>query len=144
MMSRKSRGSAPGTGLPAVRLAGVEDPHTVLLVEDETLVRETVTFGLEDEGFKVLAVANAGAALDAFGLDGCEVSCLVTNIDLGAAVDGFELARRALAKKPDLKVVYITGGATHRAAEMVPGAKLMPKPFTIDELAECVRTMVGR
>jgi DNA-binding response OmpR family regulator len=124
-------------------LAGVQDPHTVLLVEDETLVRETVAFGLEDEGFHVVAVANAGAALDAFGLDGCEVSCLVTNIDLGATVDGFELARRAVAKKPGLKVVYITGGSRHRSAEMVPGGKLMAKPFTVDELAECVRAMVG-
>jgi DNA-binding response OmpR family regulator len=120
-----------------------EAPHTVLLVEDETLVRETVTFGLEDEGFRVMAVSTPGAALDAFSVDGCEVSCLVTNIDLGTAVDGFELARRAVAKRPELKVVYITGGSLHRSAEMIPGGKLMIKPFTVDELADCVRAMVG-
>jgi DNA-binding response OmpR family regulator len=114
----------------------------ILLVEDEALIRETVTFGLEEAGFEVVALDGAGSALDLFEADGREISCLVTNVNLGTSVDGFELARIAIAKRPGLPVIYITGGAQHRAsAEMIQYGKLVAKPFKVDELVDAIRSL---
>lgn len=110
----------------------------MVLVEDETLVRETLQFGLEDAGFVVTALSTPGAALKLFAADGCEVDALVTNIDLHASIDGFELARRAVAKIPRLKVIYVSGSAEGRfATERVADGRFLPKPFLSNAL-ECV------
>lgn len=110
-------------------------PPAVALVEDEALVRETIVFGLEEAGFAVIALSTPGAALDLLSADGCDIDGLVTNIDLHASIDGFELARRAVAKRPHLTVVYVSGGAEDQgSAAMVPGAKFLPKPFLPDAL----------
>lgn len=114
-------------------------PQTVVVVEDEALVREMLAFGLEEAGFEVVALATAGAALELFEGDGQAMACLVTNVNLGGEVDGFELGRRAVAMRPSLGVIYITGGAEHRAfGEMIYGGKLLTKPFTVEELVRHV------
>lgn len=108
----------------------------MVLVEDEALLREMIIFGLEEAGFVVIGLATPGAALDLLTMDGCEVDVLVTNIDLGASFDGFELARRAVAQRPHLKVIYVSGGAESRiSSESLPGARFLPKPFLTDALA---------
>lgn len=114
-------------------------PRTIVVVEDEALVREMLTFGLEDAGFEVIALATAGAALELFEANSQDPACLVTNVNLGGEVDGFELGRQAVAMRPGLGVIYITGGAEHRAfGEMIFGGKLLTKPFTVDELVRHV------
>lgn len=120
-------------------------PPAVALVEDEALVRETIVFGLEEAGFAVIALSTPGAALDLLSSDGCDIDGLVTNIDLHASIDGFELARRAVAKRPHLKVLYVSGGAEDQGpAAMVPGGRFLPKPFLPDALVrELSDTLAG-
>lgn len=117
----------------------------VVLVEDDAFVRQTIVFELEDNNFEVIALDGPGAALQLFAEETREIACLLTNIDLGAEIDGFELARRAKALRIEVHVIYITGGAMNRAtAEMLPGCRMIEKPFSLAALAaEVKRTVEG-
>jgi DNA-binding NtrC family response regulator len=65
---------------------------------------------------------------------------VITDIDLGGPVDGFELARRARVHRPDAAVIYISGAAAARVKdERVPGSQFLGKPFPPYKLAEIVR-----
>lgn len=83
--------------------------RTVLLVEDDDLIRLSTADMLRDAGAVVLEAANAEEALDV--LTGSLVGVLVTDINLGG-LSGAELARQARTIKPDLAVVFASGDAS--------------------------------
>jgi two-component system cell cycle response regulator CpdR len=82
---------------------------TLLLVEDEGLIRHDLKEGLVEAGFDVSDVAAGGTALSDIEADPSRFSGLVTDINLGKGPDGWEIARRARELLPNLPVVYISG-----------------------------------
>ena len=81
--------------------------RTVLVVEDEPLVRETIVCELEDAGFGVFEAETAETGLAI--LKQQPVSLLFTDIRLPGSMDGWELAEAARALHPALPVIYATG-----------------------------------
>ena len=117
---------------------------TVLLVEDEQLVRDLATETLEALGYRVLQAADGDAALRA--LHSAErVDLLVTDVGL-PGMNGRQLADAAREHRPGLKVLFITGYAHTAAPEAAdalgPGMALIGKPFALDALAAKVRDMI--
>lgn len=101
---------------------------TVLVVEDDGLVRLCITEALADDHFRVLAAPDAAAARTMLESDVVDV--LLTDIDLGPGPDGLALAQQARIIKPDLAVVYASGGRRDLARDQtVPGAAFLPKPY---------------
>lgn len=114
----------------------------VLLVEDERLVAELVEDALADEGFEVQVAFSGSEAVRRLDAEPRSFAALVTDINLGNHVDGFEVARRARSGNPQIKVVYVTGKPSNiYAAE--EEALMFPKPFNVAELANQVRLLVG-
>ena len=111
----------------------------VLVIDDEPLIASLVCTVLEEEGYEPTCICSASEALaELEGEDSYDV--VITDIDLGGPVDGFELARRARAHRPDAAVIYISGAAAARVnSERVLGAKFVGKPFTPYHLAEVLR-----
>jgi DNA-binding NtrC family response regulator len=109
---------------------------TVLIVEDQTQILALAQSLLEEEGYKTLTAPNVDAALVI--LAGSEpVDALFVDIILDREMQaGIELAKRAVELKPGLKVVYSTGlTLTDRMkALLVPGAVILEKPYTLDQL----------
>ena len=116
---------------------------SVLVVEDEAEVRLVIEMALEDAGLSFASAPTDTSAYDLLEREGRGFSVLVTDINLGSATTGFDVARRARQLNPGIKVIYITG---HGAAPMgrfgVEGAELLPKPFSPFELAARVRQRV--
>src|ERR1700723_1748847 len=81
---------------------------TLLLVEDEALVRHDLKEGLVEAGFDVMDVGQSGKALGELEADPTRFSGLITDISLGRGPDGWEIARRGRELIPDLPVVYIS------------------------------------
>lgn len=114
----------------------------VFLVEDDRLVREVVSECLVSAGMCVTGVADAEAALERWRDDGSP-DLLVTDIDLGAGLNGFELASCARNRWPDLPILFISGIPRLPArGAFGPRERFLPKPFrgtalvtAIDELA---------
>jgi DNA-binding response OmpR family regulator len=109
---------------------------TILLVEDEADIRTLIEDAFEDRGLPVRSVGNDRAAYAILETEALSFSLLVADVNLGEGTTGFDVARRARALNPDLKVIYITGGATQVGRFGVEGAEVFPKPFTPRELAD--------
>jgi CheY-like chemotaxis protein len=115
----------------------------VLVVEDETLIRLNLVDILEAGGFTVL---DESSGLDGIAtIEAREHLCgLITDINLGSGADGWELARRARARFPDLAVVYITGdGAAHWPAQGVPRSLVLQKPFADAQLISAITGLLN-
>ncbi len=116
-------------------------PHeTVLVVEDEPRVRSFSVEVLRDLGYGVLHASNGPEAL-ALLEQGVRVTLLFTDVVM-PGMTGRELADRAQAMRPGLRVLYTTGytrNAVVHNGVLDPGTRLLPKPFGVDELARKVR-----
>ncbi|MDV3253158.1 response regulator [Devosia sp. BK] len=111
----------------------VTTKRTVLLVEDDALIRFSTADLLEEAGYLVVAAGSAEEAVAA--LDTAPVDILVTDINL-PGISGVELARQAKAKRPDLKLVFATGDTS--AIKDQPDAQVLIKPYSQSELVRAL------
>ena len=127
---------------PAVShaLAPGREARTILVVEDNELVRETIARGLEDAGYTVVEAATAEDGLDA--LEGREINVLFTDIRLPGPMDGWRLAEKARALKPDLPVIYATGFSAE-APRLVPDGVLLKKPYTPSTVIDTIERLAA-
>lgn len=117
----------------------------VLIVDDEYFIREFAVSIVEDLGHKTLAASDiAGAMLhlnSPLGID-----ALVTDIRLEAATDGgYELAQRAIALKPNLRVLYVSGSPPTDTMKdlFVNGAQFLQKPYSPDLLQNSLEALLA-
>jgi hypothetical protein len=133
--------SLPVTGEAPSAIAG----ETVVLVEDDPAVRMLVLDLLNELGYHAHEAEDARAALPLLESD-LRVDLLVTDVGL-PGMNGRQLAEIARQHRPDLKVLFMTGYA-EKAAErqgfLEEGMDMVAKPFSIDLLANKIRTMIGQ
>ena len=116
--------------------------ETVLLVEDETQVRELAAERLRELGYSVLEAADGSAALRRLRANS-RVDLLVTDVGLPGGLNGRQVADAARERRPGLPVLFITGYAGDiLEGQLAPGMAVIGKPFTLDALAVQVRAML--
>ncbi len=117
---------------------------TILVVDDEVTVRMLITETLEDLGYKTVAAAEGGPALEILNCP-VTIDLLISDVGLPGGMNGRQLADAARALHADLKVLFITGYAENAFAkngQLESGMHIMTKPFTMDALAERVREIL--
>lgn len=119
------------------------DPSTVLLVEDEPLIRLFLADLLEEAGFKVIETANAEEALVALE-SGIRINVLLTDVDMPAGCDGFELARKVHKLWPETEILIMSGRHWPDAAVLPPGAAFLAKPFPNEAIVSHVHSAAER
>jgi CheY-like chemotaxis protein len=127
--------------LPAENLQGTE---TVLLVEDADALRKLARSFLVEHGFDVLTASNGEEGIEVAKNYAGPIHLLLTDVVM-PGMNGRALANHLLAKRPDMKVVYISGYtdsfiAGHGVLE--PGTHLLHKPFTEDALIRKIREVL--
>jgi CheY-like chemotaxis protein len=117
--------------------------ETVLLVEDETGVRELVRDLLGRCGYTVFEATDAAEAIAVFARHGDDIHLLVTDVVM-PQMNGRQLAERFLAERPALKVLYMSGYTDEpvNADDASAAAAFLQKPFTPDVLARTVRDVL--
>jgi DNA-binding response OmpR family regulator len=108
----------------------------VLLVEDEPQVAELTRDALADAGFSVTVATDDIAAFRSLEREARSFAAVVTDINLGAGVTGFDVARRARLLNGAIKVVYISGQGPHADQFSVSDAITVAKPYNPRDLAE--------
>jgi PAS domain S-box-containing protein len=111
---------------------------TVLVVDDETPIREAAALVLEERGFTVLQARNGAHALEILDETREEVRLILTDLTM-PIVDGFELAHSAARLYPDLPILVMTGYTAEDAAERfarLPIRGLLHKPFSVPALEQ--------
>ncbi|MEO6387421.1 MAG: response regulator [Croceibacterium sp.] len=126
--------------------AGAIPIPLVLLVEDEFLIREMVSQALEEAGFSPLAAGDGESAVLLLEQHRDELCGLVTDINLGNTMTGWDVARLVREHDADLPVVYVSGASCHEwASRGVPNSLLITKPFAPEQIpAALTALLVGQ
>ena len=114
--------------------------RTVLLVEDDDLIRSSIAEILSSQGHVVLEAGHAEAALNALSVSPVEV--LLTDVGL-PGVSGVALARQARERRPELQIIFATGDAAASADAAELGARVLVKPYTPDDLREALEALAA-
>jgi CheY-like chemotaxis protein len=112
-------------------------PQTILIVEDEALVRVDAADFLRQGGYRVHEATNAGDAMESLQSK-FTVDLLFTDINLGKGMNGIELAVWALANLPRVKILVTTGETLETVFPRGLGM-ILPKPYAYSDLLEHVR-----
>lgn len=115
--------------------------ETILLAEDDEIVRKMAQMILEKKGYKVLTAANGQEALLISERYTGQIDLLLTDVVM-PKMSGYVLAERLLAFRPEIMVLYMSGyaeDAIARRRTMDEGKNFMEKPFTPDSLARKMR-----
>jgi len=121
----------------------VSDAVRVLVVEDEALICSFIEDALAESGFEAYSVNSGEAALSTFrdGREGCRA--LLTDVNLGDGISGWELARQIREITPSFPVVYMTSAsAPDWKSQGVDGSVLIEKPFAPAQLASAVSQLL--
>jgi DNA-binding NtrC family response regulator len=115
---------------------------SVLIVEDEPLIRTLCAEVFEDAGFTVVEASNGDAALTLLTA-GSAVDAIVTDIRMPGEVDGLALRRAVEEKWPDIKMVVTSGHMAVERAELSDNHIFVPKPYQFLELVKQVETLLA-
>lgn len=120
--------------------------ETILVVEDDPIVRESVTAQLKTLGYRILIAVNAAEALAIID-EGTDFDLLFTDVIMPGGMHGGELAKEAAKRRSSLRVLF-TSGYTETAVihhgRLDPGVLLLQKPYRISDLARMVRQALGK
>ncbi len=132
--------AATGTTQPPVVRGGRE---TILLVEDEPLVREVAVRTLRNQGYQVLPAINGSEALAISTSHNEPIHLLLTDVVM-PLMNGRELAERVRRQRPEIPVMFMSGYSDDWQQADGPQSRsgFLPKPFSPSELAVRVRVLL--
>lgn len=119
--------------------------ETVLLVEDDSVLRELIGAGLRAEGYKVLVASDGVDALRVSEQDPGAIDVLLTDVIM-PQMNGPDLARSLAPRRPRMKVLYISGYTDDKLRDAsLSGSEvvLMQKPFQLADLTQKLREVLG-
>ena len=120
------------------------DGETILVIEDDDVIRQVLAEVLEDAGYRVIAAEDGPAGLRLLQAQG-RIDLLVTDVGLPGGLNGRQVADAARVSRADLKVLFITGYAENAVVgngHLERGMEVVTKPFEIAALVNKVRSMV--
>ena len=116
---------------------------TVLLVEDEPMVRSVAERALTRHGYTVITADNGEDALEIVGR-GEPIDLLISDVVM-PGMDGPTMVREARKSRPELKILFMSGYAEEQLRKSIDieNVNFLPKPFSVTELAEAARNAAG-
>jgi PAS domain S-box-containing protein len=143
-LPRHRSGAVAGATSAAATAERSVTGETVLVVEDEPVVRAVILEMLDEQGYRTLEAVDGPSGLRI--LQGNEqIDLLVTDVGL-PGINGRQLADQARETRPGLKILFVTGYAESVAIAdgfLQPGMEMITKPFDLDNLSRRVRAMVS-
>ena len=134
--------AAHASAIKAAKYAATGE--TILVVEDEPVVRGVILEMLAEQGYRTLEAVDGPSGLKILR-DEARIDLLVTDVGL-PGMNGRQLADQARESRPGLKIVFITGYAESVAIAdgfLQPGMEMITKPFDLDNLSRRIRAMVS-
>jgi len=114
---------------------------TILLIDDDNAVREVTRTMLHELGYLVLEAGSGGAALELLDRER-QIDLIIVDFAM-PGMNGADVARQALARRPRLPVLFVTGFADRSALGGISETQIVSKPFVNDELARKVRVALA-
>lgn len=116
----------------------------VLVVDDEALVADIVESALREAGFEVIVALSGEEAVTILEKQTDTIKGLVTDVNLGKGMSGFDLGHRTRELLPELPVLYVTGDSAHKwPSQGVPNSVLIPKPFVTAQIVTALSSLLN-
>jgi len=133
-----------GTEARADLLPAQRDGVTILLAEDDPIMRKLTRKMLEEHGYKVLEAIDGEAALDVIASNSTRIDLTLTDVVM-KGMNGPELVLRLMDSHPEMKVVYMSGYTGELVAHqgLQTGIRLLEKPFTRSTLLRTIDEALG-
>jgi two-component system, response regulator PdtaR len=123
-------------------MLSAEAVKTVLVVEDEDLVRDMTVLQLQDAGFDVLEASSAPEALEILE-SGATVALVFTDVNMPGDLDGLQLAARVRECWPQMRLIVTSGGGQVGPSHVLPPGRFIAKPYPLEALVKVVRQLTG-
>jgi len=117
------------------------DPQTILVVEDEPLIRMSAVAALRDAGYWVLEAQNSAEALDVLSRHS-EISILVTDVRMPGLMDGLALVTWVQLNNPAIRSIVVSANATAAEAGKAGAFGFVRKPYLPDTIIQAVHDTV--
>ncbi len=121
--------------------------ETILIVEDEAILREMAREILEQYGYKILEAGNGREAMEVWRQSADEIKLLLTDMVMPEGISGINLAECLLQDRPDLKIIFTSGYSSQEIGEELLAraqALFLQKPYSHATLARFVRECLDR
>ncbi len=119
--------------------------ETVMVVDDEALIRMVAVEALEELGYNVIEADDGPSALKLLNSD-ARIDLLLSDVGLPGGMNGRQLADAARVKRPELQILFITGYAENAVlnhGHLDRGMHVLTKPFEMDVLARRVKELIS-
>jgi DNA-binding NtrC family response regulator len=139
----RGRGTA-GKSPSAKAGNGPQRPPTVLVVEDEVLVRMPVADYLRDCGYRVIEASNADEAVAMF--EAAEpIEIVFSDVSMPGDMNGFALAKWVRRAHPDVKVILTSGvrNTAENAGDVCRDGPFLDKPYSVEALVAHIKRLLG-
>lgn len=113
---------------------------TILIVEDEFLIRLDAVDRLEEAGFEVVEAGDADEAIRILET-GAEIRILFTDVEMPGSMDGFALARIARDRWPPIEIIVASGRRQPEHASLPERGQFFGKPYDWPKLMNALRTI---
>jgi DNA-binding response OmpR family regulator len=115
----------------------------IVLVEEETTVRQAIARHLQDAGFAVVEATDSDMAMTILE-QRPDVQGLVTDAHVPGKIDGFELAGLVRKRWPTVAVVMMSGHSDPSSGPVPEGGEFIAKPYLLSHLAPALDRLIGR
>ena len=145
LLPRHEREAEDAVRSDAASVAEAGAGETVLVGDDEPLVRMLIVDVLEDLGYAPLEAGDGPSAMTVIR-SGARIDLLVTDVGLPNGMNGRQVADAARELRPDLKILFVTGYAENAVlnhGHLEPGMGVVTKPFEMNALAARIKDMIA-
>jgi DNA-binding NtrC family response regulator len=121
----------------------IETHRTVMVVEDEALIRMCSVSTLEDAGYCVVEAGNSAEALAILARPNV-ISIMMTDVQMPGAMNGLGLIARVLHDRPDIRSVVVSGSTSAQEASDAGAFGLIAKPYMAQTLVDAIHDTILR
>ena len=121
----------------------LSSPPTVLVVEDEMVLRMRAVDIVEDAGFNAVEAVNADEALSILE-SRSDISLLFSDIQMPGTMDGLKLAHAVHDRWPSIKIILVSGQVKPSEDDKPADSRFFGKPIEVEQMIAELKDMVGR
>lgn len=120
-----------------------KDPYTILIVEDEILIRMSAVATMEDAGFIILEAGSAAEAIEILAAN-TSIDVMMTDVRMPGAMDGLGLVALVHRHHPDIRAIVVSGNTSAEDACNAGAIGFLPKPYMAHSLVRAINDLLTR
>ncbi len=119
------------------------DPATILVVEDEALIRISTASMLEDAGFRVIEAQDSAEALEMLSQHD-EISIMMTDVNMPGPMNGLGLVAQVRSDYPSIRSIVVSGNASAVEASNAGATGFLSKPYMAQSIVRAITDTIQR